>query len=119
MVLARSLACQVCVSRTNSSIPCSLSAAFSFEAARGMRRRRTGRAPVRLTDRQREVVAWAASGRFDKEIARLLGITEDTVGERMRAASQRYGVTKRTSVAVSALFDGTIGFQDITSKKLI
>ena len=91
--------------------------AFSFEAARCMRRRRIADAPVRLTDRQREVVIWAASGKSDKEIGRILGISEDTVGEHMRAVGQRYGVSRRTSVAVSALFDGTIGFLDVLPRR--
>ena len=91
--------------------------AFSFEAARHMSRRRFAKTPVRLTDRQREVVVWAASGKSDKEIARILGIAEDTVGEHMRNVSRRYGVSRRTLVAVNALFDGTIGFQEILPKR--
>ena len=91
--------------------------AFSFEAARCMRRKRFANAPVRLTDRQREVVIWAANGKSDKEIGRILGISEDTVGEHMRAAGQRYGVSRRTSVAISALFDGTIGFLDVLPRR--
>jgi LuxR family quorum-sensing system transcriptional regulator CciR len=91
--------------------------AFSFEAARCMRRKRIAATPVQLTDRQREVVIWAASGKSDKEIGRLLGISEDTVGEHMRAVGQRYGVSRRTSVAISALFDGTIGFLDVLPRR--
>ncbi len=86
---------------------------FSFEAARQIRRKRVAKAPVRITDRQRDVVIWLASGRSDKEIARILGISEDTVGEHVRNVCRRYGVNRRASVAVSALFDGTIGFQDV------
>lgn len=91
--------------------------AFSFEAARCMRRKRFASTPVRLTDRQREVVIWAANGKSDKEIGRILGISEDTVGEHMRAVGRRYGVSRRTSVAISALFDGTIGFQDVLPRR--
>ena len=91
--------------------------AFAFEAARSIRRRRFATAPVRLTDRQRDVVIWAATGKSDKEIGRILGISEDTVGEHMRSASQRYGVSRRTSVAISALFDGTIGFEDVLPRR--
>lgn len=91
--------------------------AFAFEAARSMRRRRVAGPPVQLTDRQREVVIWAANGKSDKEIGRILGISEDTVGEHMRAIGQRYGVSRRTSVAISALFDGTIGFLDVLPRR--
>jgi LuxR family quorum-sensing system transcriptional regulator CciR len=87
--------------------------AFAFEAARRMLRGRVSQGPVKLTDRQRECVMWAARGKSDWEIARVLGVSEATVGEHLRNAFQRYGVGKRTLVAVHALFDGTIGFLDV------
>lgn len=87
--------------------------AFAFEAARRMRRMRFAGGPVRLTDRQRECVMWAARGKSDWEIAQVLGVSEATVGEHLRHAYERYGVGKRTLVAVHALFDGTIGFLDV------
>ncbi len=87
--------------------------AFAFEAARRMRRERFPDAPVRLTDRQRDCVMLAARGKSDWEIAKVLGVSEATVGEHLRHAYERYGVGKRTLVAVHALFDGTIGFLDV------
>lgn len=87
--------------------------AFAFEAARRIRRDRFSGGPVRLTDRQRECVMWAARGKSDWEIARILGISEETAREHLRHARERYGVPKRTLVAVHALFDGTIGFLDV------
>ena len=87
--------------------------AFAFEAARRMRRLRVSPGPVVLTDRQRECVMWAARGKSDWEIARVLGVSEATVGEHLRHAYERYGVGKRTLVAIHALFDGTIGFLDV------
>jgi LuxR family quorum-sensing system transcriptional regulator CciR len=87
--------------------------AFAFEAARRMRRMRVSAGPVHLTDRQRECVMWAARGKSDWEIGQVLGVSEATVGEHLRHAYERYGVGKRTLVAVHALFDGTIGFLDI------
>jgi LuxR family quorum-sensing system transcriptional regulator CciR len=86
--------------------------AFSFETARRLHRARNTE-PVRLTDRQREVVIWAARGKSDWEIGRILKISEATVGEHMRHAGQRYGVSKRMLIAVNALFDGTIGFDEV------
>jgi LuxR family quorum-sensing system transcriptional regulator CciR len=87
--------------------------AFAFEAARRIRRDRFTGGPVRLTDRQRECVMWVARGKSDWEIARILGISEETAREHLRHARERYGVPKRTLVAVHALFDGTIGFLDV------
>jgi LuxR family quorum-sensing system transcriptional regulator CciR len=87
--------------------------AFAFEAARKMRRAQVSTGPIQLTDRQRECVIWAARGKSDWEIARILGVSEATVGEHLRHAYERYGVGKRTLVAVHALFDGTIGFLDV------
>ena len=87
--------------------------AFAFEAARRMHRSGLSQGPVQLTDRQRECVMWAARGKSDWEIARVLGLSEATVGEHLRHAYERYGVGKRTLVAVHALFDGTIGFLDV------
>ena len=87
--------------------------AFAFEAARRMQRTRFAKEPVQLTDRQRECVIWAARGKSDWEISRILGISHDTVIEHLRHARERYGVGKRTLVAIHALFDGTIGFLDV------
>lgn len=87
--------------------------AFAFEAARRMRRSHSSKAPVQLTDRQREVVMWAASGKSDWEIARILGISKETVIEHLKNARERYGVGRRTLLAVHALFDGTINFLDV------
>jgi LuxR family quorum-sensing system transcriptional regulator CciR len=87
--------------------------AFAFEAARRMQRLRLAPGPVRLTDRQRECVMWAARGKSDWEISRILGISQDTVIEHLRHARERYGVGKRTVLAIHALFDGTIGFFDV------
>lgn len=86
---------------------------YAFDAARKIRKRQVGAAPVKLTDRQREVVICSSSGMSDKQIGRILGISENTVGEHMRNVCHRYGVKRRTQVTVSALADGTIGFQEI------
>ena len=87
--------------------------AFAFEAARRMRRLRNSGPPVRLTDRQRECVMWAACGKSDWEIAQILGISHETVIEHLKRARERYGVGKRTLLAIHALFDGSIGFLDV------
>jgi LuxR family quorum-sensing system transcriptional regulator CciR len=89
--------------------------AFAFEAARRVvRMRGRGLAELpRLTDRQRDCVVWAARGKTDWEIARILGVSHDTVIEHLRHARERYGVGKRAQLTVRALFDGSISFIDV------
>jgi LuxR family quorum-sensing system transcriptional regulator CciR len=109
-----SFACVTGESFSEQNLPLlQLVGAFAFEAARHMRRTRFSKGPIQLTDRQRECVMWAARGKSDWEIARILGVSEATVGEHLRHAYERYGVGKRTQVAIHALFDGAIGFLDV------
>jgi LuxR family quorum-sensing system transcriptional regulator CciR len=94
-----------------------LAGAFAFEAARRIQRIREPVAPTpRLTDRQRECVMWAARGKSDWEIAQILGVSHETVIMHLKQARERYGVAKRTLLAVHALFDGSIGFLDILKR---
>jgi LuxR family quorum-sensing system transcriptional regulator CciR len=92
--------------------------AFAFEAARRIwQMRHPCLAPrPHLTDRQRDCVIWAARGKSDWEIARILGLSEDTVTEYLKRARERYGVSKRTMLAVHALFDGAISFADVLKR---
>jgi DNA-binding CsgD family transcriptional regulator len=88
---------------------------FAFEAARKLWRMRS---PVtepfaRLTDRQRECVLWMARGKSDWEISQILGITHETVIRHLKHARERYGVSKRTMVAIQALFEGAFSFNDV------
>lgn len=96
-----------------------LAGAFAFEGARRLLcRRRTGRGeptPV-LTDRQRDCVLWAARGKSDWEISRILGVSEETVIRHIKQARERYGVQKRTLLAIRTLFDGTLTFDDILDR---
>ena len=88
--------------------------AFAFEAARRMWRQHNFPLPAaRMTDRQRECLMWCARGKSDWEIARILGISHETVIRHLKQARERYGVTKRTQLAIHALFDGTIAFIDV------
>lgn len=87
--------------------------AFAFEAARRIARNNLAIPPQRLTERQRECVVWAARGKSDWEIAQILGISQETVIQHLKQARERYGVGKRTLLAVHALFDGTIAFLDV------
>lgn len=91
-----------------------LAGIFAFEAARHLRRvRHMPPGALKLTDRQRECVMWAARGKSDWEISKILGVSHETVIQHLKQARERYGVAKRTLLAVHALFDGSIGFADI------
>ena len=92
--------------------------AFAFEAARRLWRVRS---PLmfplpKLTDRQRECVLWVARGKSDWEISRILGIRHETVIRHLKQARERFGVGKRTMLAIHALFDGSISFNDILKR---
>jgi len=92
-----------------------LAGAFAFEAARRLwsgRGKRDEQAP-QLTDRQRDCVLWVARGKGDWEIARILGVSEETVARHIKQACERYGVNKRTLLAIRTLFDGTLSFSDL------
>jgi LuxR family quorum-sensing system transcriptional regulator CciR len=93
-----------------------LAGLFAFECARRLWSVRVLDAeepmPV-LTDRQRDCILWAARGKSDWEISRILGVSEETVARHIKQGCERYGVNKRTLLAIRALFDGTLTFFDI------
>lgn len=65
-----------------------------------------------LTPRQLECLIWAARGKTDWEIARILSVGEDTIDRHLRRARERYEVDKRSTLIVRALFDGTLSFEE-------
>jgi LuxR family quorum-sensing system transcriptional regulator CciR len=90
---------------------------LAFEAARRLVTAR----PVppnnpHLTDRQRECLYWAARDKTDGEIADIIGISHVTVILHLKQARARYGVYKRTQLAVHALFDGTLSFVELLGR---
>lgn len=93
-----------------------LAGAFAFEGARRLWTARghlpAPPAPV-LTDRQRDCLLWVARGKGDWEVGRILGVSEETVARHIKQACERYGVNKRTLLAIRALFDGTLTFTEI------
>lgn len=94
-----------------------LAGAFAFEGARRMWQVRPSPPPkARLTDRQRDCLIWAARGKGDWETSVILAISEETVAQHISEGCQRYGVRKRTSLMIHALFDGTISFADIARR---
>lgn len=96
-----------------------LAGGFAFETARRLWSGRGHLAdppPRPLTDRQRDCVLWAARGKSDWEISRILGVSEQTVISHLAHARERYGVQNRTLLAIRALIDGTLTFTDIMKR---
>ncbi len=53
-----------------------------------------------LTPREFEVLGWLVQGKCNKDIARRLGIGEQTVKNHLRPIFQKFGVTRRTELLV-------------------
>jgi LuxR family quorum-sensing system transcriptional regulator CciR len=90
---------------------------FAYEAARQllMRGEKLVRAPApdALTTRQLECIILVGKGKTDWEIARVLGIKEDTVTEHLHEARRRCGVSRRAELPVHALYRGDLSFGDM------
>jgi LuxR family quorum sensing-dependent transcriptional regulator len=65
-------------------------------------------AQVRLTQREREVLAWTAAGKSSWEIAAILGITERTVNWFIANAARKLDAVNRTQAVVNAIRRGEI-----------
>lgn len=89
--------------------------AFAFEAARRLTRTRQqlGACAVHVSDRERECLVWVARGKSDWEIARILGISPDTVHQYVKHARLVHDVVSRSQLVAKALFSGTISFLDV------
>lgn len=89
----------------------------AFEAARRICRSRPRlKNRRRLTERQIECLIWAARGKTDWEIAKILGVRHDTIIRHLKQAREIYDVRKRTQLTVEALNDGSISFADILQR---
>jgi LuxR family quorum-sensing system transcriptional regulator CciR len=90
--------------------------AYAFEAGRRMvsRARRARRSPARpLTPRQLECLVLVAQGKTDAEIARQLGVHEQTVTQHLNEARERCGVSRRPQLLVHAIYNGFLSLSDI------
>lgn len=56
-----------------------------------------------------------AQGKTDWEIARILNLSEETVTRYLKTARQRFGVTRRTQLALAAMNAGLIEMRDCIS----
>lgn len=92
-----------------------LAGAFAFHAARRLVRRRCRSEPARprLSPRQTECLVLVGRGQSDREIARALRLSEDTVTEYLDDARRRYDVRRRTPLVLRAIFDGQIALSDV------
>jgi LuxR family quorum-sensing system transcriptional regulator CciR len=90
---------------------------FAYEAARQIQS--SGEDVLRnspslkVTTRQLECIVLVARGKTDWEIAKILGVQEQTVSDHIDAARMRCGVSRRTELVVHALYNGYITFNDI------
>jgi DNA-binding NarL/FixJ family response regulator len=64
---------------------------------------------VRLTDREREVVGWVATGRSNDEIAAALVVSPDTVRTHVSRAMLKLGARDRAQLVVFAIQSGVTG----------
>lgn len=89
--------------------------AFAFEAARRLTRvnEQQGPTAVHVSDRERECLIWVARGKSDWEIARILGISPDTVHQYVKHTRLTHDVVSRSQLVAKALFSGTITFLDV------
>lgn len=94
---------------------------FAFEAARRVSQRmaqKRGVGPMtggipRLTRRQLDCVVLAGRGKSDRDVAQILGISDQTVHQHIEDAKRKYDVATRMQLIVRALFDNHLSFADL------
>ena len=85
----------------------------AFDAARRLAADRGQPARPHLSIRQLQCLELLAAGKTDWEISRILGIGHETVRQYVKAARSAYGAVNRTQLAVLALRDDRIRFEDL------
>ena len=90
---------------------------FAFQTARNLNQDSSAapRPGPYLTPRQRDCLLLVAQGKTDWEIGRILNLSEETVGQHLDTARERYGVTTRAQLVIHAIFDGQISFTEAMS----
>lgn len=98
--------------------PAQMIGVFAFQAARRLVLGERDPAPrPRLHPRPRDCVLLAGRGLSNKEIARQLTLTPRTVDGYLTEARALYGVHGRTTLALSAVFAGEIGLDEIDPRQ--
>lgn len=87
-----------------------LMALYAHHAVRGLLRPAPARLPGVLTEREREVLRWAAAGKTDWEISVILRISRRTAHAHMQNAARKLNAVNRVSTIVRALRTGEITF---------
>jgi LuxR family transcriptional regulator, quorum-sensing system regulator BjaR1 len=61
-----------------------------------------------LTDRERDVLTWAARGKTVLETATILGISENTIETHFKSVYEKMNVTNKTHAVVTAIYTSLI-----------
>jgi LuxR family quorum sensing-dependent transcriptional regulator len=80
---------------------------YAFDRFYRLRALQSATKPI-LTNRQREVLTWAAAGKSAWETGEILHISSRTVEEHAQQASARLGAVNRTHAVAIAIRDGLI-----------
>lgn len=91
-----------------------LLAHLAFAAVHGLLRGAQHEVPC-LSRREEECVVLMAQGKTDWEIGVILGLAEETVTKYLKTARARFGVSRRTQLAIAAVCHGTLGLDEIIS----
>lgn len=87
--------------------------AYAFDAARRLYGPTPGPERPHLSRREVECVSLVAMGKSDWEIAKILGISFETVRQYLKHARRTYGVVTRTQLVVAALRDDWISLDEV------
>lgn len=89
----------------------------AFRAARRINRWSSRVERPHLSPRELQCLRLVALGKTDWEIARILGLSPETVRTYVKHARARYGVASRTQLAIHALHDAQISFDDAIPRR--
>jgi DNA-binding NarL/FixJ family response regulator len=82
-------------------------------SARLVREIRSPQSPEKLTERETEVLRLLAEGKANKEIARKLGISEQTVKSHVHSLLAKLGMLSRTQAALFAARIGLVSLEQV------
>lgn len=87
--------------------------AYAFDAARRLHRASAALRRRHLSRREIECIRLVAMGKSDWAIAKILGISFETVRQYLKHARATYGVVTRTQLVVAALRDEWISIDEV------